>query len=171
MASAEELRQRITANRLKLRGALEAAAGSWESGDDEVWSARTAAEHCIDREVGLAGIAAAAMRGEAPELRFAQTNHPEVRPALSFATAADALAGLDASGAACDEALNGVEAGGAGGAAVAEDAGGRDAACWLAPRRPRAADREDVAHLCGGGGGDLSDRIASDGARQASDMA
>ena len=87
MASAEELRQRITANRLKLRGALEAAAGSWESGDDEGWSARTAAEHCIDREVGLAGIAAAAMRGEAPELRFAQTNHPEVRPALSFATA------------------------------------------------------------------------------------
>jgi DinB superfamily len=108
MASAEELRQAITSNRQKLREALSAARDRWESGDDSGWSPRAIAEHCIGREFGLGGIAAAAMLGEAADRRYTRTNGPGEASEFSFATAAEALSALEGTGAACDEAFQDV---------------------------------------------------------------
>ncbi len=109
MPTAEELRQTITANRAALRATIEAASDRWESGDDDGWSPRRITEHCIDRDIGLGGIAAAAMRGEPAAERFAQTNEPDAPNPCSFATAAEALTALDESGVASDEALRDIE--------------------------------------------------------------
>ncbi len=109
MATAEELRQEITANRRKLRDALGAAGEKWESADDDGWSPRHTAEHCIGREFGLAGIGAAAMRGDAAEWQHARTNHPGEASGFSFATAAEALAALESTAADCDAAFGAVE--------------------------------------------------------------
>ena len=111
MASAEELRQAISSNGEKLSAALSAIGDRWETGDDGGWSPRAIAEHCIGREFDLGGIAAAAMRGEAADRRYARTNEPGEASEFSFATAADALIALEGTGAACDEAFRGIEDG------------------------------------------------------------
>lgn len=105
MPTADELRQTISTNREKLRNTLAAAAATWESGDDDGWTPRAAAEHCIERDAGLAGIIAAALSGEPLAEEHARTNNPEAPVQLSLATAADASAALEASGRAIDAAV------------------------------------------------------------------
>jgi hypothetical protein len=109
MPTAAELRALITANRQKLLAALSEAGETWESADDDGWSPRRAAEHCIERDGGLAGIAAAARRGEPPAEEFARTGDPEATCLLQLATAAEATTALEATGAASDAALAGLE--------------------------------------------------------------
>jgi len=108
MASMNELRDRITSNRQKLSEALAGAGDKWESADDDGWSPRRAAEHCIERDGGLAGIAAAAARGEPPAEEYARTGDPDAACLLSLATAADASTALETTGAASDAALAGI---------------------------------------------------------------
>lgn len=108
MTTARELRGAITSNRQALRDALDAAADRWESGDDGGWSPRLIAEHCVGREFGLAGIATAATQGQPADERYTLTNHSDSAE-FSFGTAADALAALEATGAACDHVFRGVD--------------------------------------------------------------
>ena len=108
MTSADELRSEVTSNRRKLAEALSAAADRWEAGDEGEWSPRMVAEHCIWREFGLAGIASAALAERPADRRFTQTNDSDEGNEFSFATAADALAALEATGAASDHVFHGV---------------------------------------------------------------
>jgi hypothetical protein len=103
MASARQLNDEITTSRQKLRDALQGALSQWETGDDEGWSPRRIAEHCIDRDFGLAGIAAAALRGTPPAERYARTGDPDAACQCSFPTAAEALTALVESAEAGDE--------------------------------------------------------------------
>lgn len=90
MASADECRATIDANRDALRDALMGAGASWdqapsESDDEEQWSARQVAEHVIGAERSFAGMIAAVTNVEAPE-----------RQDHSFATVEEAIAELEA---------------------------------------------------------------------------
>lgn len=105
MPSIDKLRLRIGANRQQLRDALVAAGSKWESADDEGWTPRIAAEHCIDRDFSLAGIAAAAQRGEPPAPEHATESDVNPATKLPLATAAQAIAALERSGAASDAAF------------------------------------------------------------------
>lgn len=112
MASARELNDDITTSRQKLRDALQGALSRWETGDDEGWSPRRIAEHCIDRDFGLAGIAAAALRGTPPAEHYARTGDPAASCQCSFPTAAEALTALVESTEAGDEVFGVVVDGG-----------------------------------------------------------
>lgn len=90
MASADEYRATIDANRDALRNALMGAGASWdqapsESDDEEQWSPRQVAEHVIDSERNFAAMIAAVINAEAPE-----------RQELSLATVEEAIAELEA---------------------------------------------------------------------------
>ncbi len=98
MATADELRQTITTNRQALSEAIDAAAGKWETGDDDNWSPRKVAEHCIPAEISFAGMVAGAMQGKAPEAGEA-----------NFASASDAATALVASAEASDKVLRYIE--------------------------------------------------------------
>lgn len=105
MASVDEMREQISANRQKLHAALASAGEKWESGDDEGWTPRMAAQHCIDRDFSLAGIAAAGRRGEPPAPEHATESDRDPAVTLPLPTAADAVSALERSGAASDAAL------------------------------------------------------------------
>lgn len=105
MPTADDRRQALAEARRKLRQALVAAAGKWETTDDEGWTPRWAAEHCIERDHGLSGIAAAAVREEPAAREFTRTGDPNEATRLSFASSGDAVAALDSSGALIDGAI------------------------------------------------------------------
>ena len=89
MASADELRAMIEANRQALKEAIEAAAAKWEQAPGgEEWTPRHIAEHAIGSERAFAGVVAAAMQGKAPD-----------RQQLELPSSADALAAMDAAAA------------------------------------------------------------------------
>ena len=98
MASADELRNEITANRAALKDAISAASGRWETGDDDNWSPRKIAEHAIGSEAAFAGMVAGVMQGKAPD-----------RAELSLTSAADAGAAVDAAAEVTDKVLRYVE--------------------------------------------------------------
>jgi DinB superfamily len=102
MASADELRQAITANRAKLREAIEVASGNWvlgeEEGDEANWGPRKVAEHAIGSEFFFAGMVAGVMLSKAPE-----------GGEKALETAADALTALDATAEAVDKVIRYVE--------------------------------------------------------------
>lgn len=90
MASADECRATIDANRDALRNALMGAGGSWdqspsESDDEAEWSPRQVAEHAIAAERSFASMVAAVTSAEAPE-----------RQELSLATVEEAIAAFEA---------------------------------------------------------------------------
>ncbi len=90
MATADEYRATIEANRDALRNAMVDAAASWEqppseSDDEEQWSPRQVAEHVIGGERSFAGMIASVANVEAPE-----------RQECTFGTVEEALAVLEA---------------------------------------------------------------------------
>ena len=123
MPTADELRASVAAARTVLRTAIAASADNWETpkgtaDDGEAgWSPRQVAEHVIPSEIMFATGICAACGYDGP------ANPIDGEP--SFATAADALAALDAVAAAADSKVNyvqdeelGKSAGGEGMAAV-----------------------------------------------------
>ena len=107
MATADELRASVAAARTVLRTAITAAADNWETpkgtaDDGEAgWSPRQAAEHVIPSELMFTDAICAACGYDGPENPL--TGEP------SFATAADALAALDAVVAAADSKVDYVQ--------------------------------------------------------------
>lgn len=90
MASADEYRATIDANRDALRDALIGAGASWDqapsdSDDEEQWSPRQVAEHVIGAERSFASMIAAVTSAEAPQ-----------QQELSLATVEEAIAALEA---------------------------------------------------------------------------
>ena len=123
MPTADELRASVAAARTVLRTAIAASADNWETpkgaaADGEAgWSPRQVAEHVIPSEIMFAGGICAACGYDGPA-------NP-IEGEASFATAADALAALDAVTAAAESKVNyvqdeelGKSAGGEGMAAV-----------------------------------------------------
>jgi len=98
MASADELRQAIATNRQTFTDAVRAAADKWTSGDDDGWSPRKIAEHCIARDEELTAMTVGALAGSRVTDSITR----------SFATAADALSALDAGAKASDDAYQNV---------------------------------------------------------------
>lgn len=88
MATADELRTKIEANRQALKEAIEAASAKWEQVAGEEWSPRKIAEHAIGAERAFAGMVARAMQGNPPE-----------RKELALSSSSDALAALDSAAA------------------------------------------------------------------------
>ncbi|MDA0351982.1 MAG: DinB family protein [Chloroflexi bacterium] len=105
MPTADDRHQALTTARLKLREALTAVGDRWEVADDDGWTPRRAAEHCIERDTGLAGIAVAAMRGEPAAEKYTQTGDPNVPARLSLASSAEAVSALDSGGALVDSTI------------------------------------------------------------------
>ena len=107
MPTADELRASVAAARTVLRTAITAAADNWETpkgtvADGEAgWSPRQAAEHVIPSELMFTDAICAACGYDGPENPL--TGEP------SFATAADALAALDAVVAAADSRVDYVQ--------------------------------------------------------------
>ena len=107
MATADELRASVAAARTVLRTAITAAADNWETpkgtaADGEAgWSPRQAAEHVIPSELMFTSAICEACGYDGPENPL--TGEP------SFATAADALAALDAVIAAADSRVDYVQ--------------------------------------------------------------
>ena len=107
MPTADELRASVAAARTVLRTAITAAADNWETpkgtaDDGEAgWSPRQAAEHAIPSEMMFADAICAACGYDGPE------NPLPGEP--SFASAADALAALDAVVAAADSKVDHVQ--------------------------------------------------------------
>lgn len=91
MASADELRQSITASRGQLAAALEEAADRWALGTEEAWGPRRVAEHAIATEAEFAGRVSSAMGSS-----------DSYSAALSLESAEDAIAGLVAAAAFSD---------------------------------------------------------------------
>ena len=104
---ADELRANVAAARTVLRAAIATAADSWETpkgtaADGEAgWSPRQAAEHAIPSELMFTDAICAACGYDGPE------NPLDGEP--SFASAADALAALDAVIAAADSKVDYVQ--------------------------------------------------------------
>ena len=107
MPTADELRASVAAARIVLRTAITAAADNWETpkgtaDDGEAgWSPRQAAEHVIPSELMFTDAICVACGYDGPENPL--TGEP------SFATAADALAALDAVVAAADSKVDYVQ--------------------------------------------------------------
>ena len=106
MPTADELRTSVAAARTVLRTAIAASADNWETPkgaaeDGEAgWSPRQVAEHVIPSELMFANGICAACGYDGPENPLSGT---------SFASAADALAALDAVAAAADSKVNYVQ--------------------------------------------------------------
>ena len=107
MPSADELRVNVAAARTVLRAAITTAADNWDTpkgatDDGEAgWSPRQAAEHAIPSELMFADAICAACGYDGP------ANPLDAEP--SFASAADALAALDAVAAAADSKVSYVQ--------------------------------------------------------------
>ena len=107
MPTADELRASVAAARAVLRTAITASADNWETpkgaADDggPGWSPRQAAEHAVPSEMMFADAICAACGYDGPENPLAD--------APSFASAADALAALDAVVAAADSRVDHVQ--------------------------------------------------------------
>ena len=107
MPTADELRASVAAARAVLRTAITAAADNWETpkgaADDSGpgWSPRQAAEHAVPSEMMFADAICAACGYDGPENPLGD--------APSFASAADALAALDAVVAAADSKVEYVQ--------------------------------------------------------------
>lgn len=104
MATANELRDALAGARAAMRQALDGAADRWEKAPegDEEWSPRKVAEHAIPAEIMFAGAVCAACgyADQAPANPLASGE---------FASAADAVAALDAVSAATDAVLKHVQ--------------------------------------------------------------
>ncbi len=98
MASADDLRTRISSGQVSLRAAIAGARGVWENAPDdgsegeESWSPRQVAEHVIGAEAYFAGAVAGAIEQSGPE-----------RAELSLASTDEALTALDSAVAAADQ--------------------------------------------------------------------
>ena len=107
MPTADELRASVAAARAVLRTAITAAADNWETpkgvaDDGEAgWSPRQAAEHAVPSEMMFADAICAACGYDGPENPLGD--------APSFASAAEALAALDAVTAAADSKVDYVQ--------------------------------------------------------------
>lgn len=107
MPTADELRSGIAGGRAALRLAIQAAEGNWETAkgaaeDGEAgWSPRQTAEHVIPSEMMFANMICAACGYDGPENPLGE--NPQ------FATAAEAVAALDAAVAACDSKIKYVQ--------------------------------------------------------------
>ena len=91
MASADELRAAIAAQRAVLRESIQAAAGKWtESPGGEEWSAKQIAEHAIRSDLYYANIVSKAMLGKPGE--FERSEIPNAEEALERSEAVAAVA-------------------------------------------------------------------------------
>lgn len=98
MASAEELRQQLAANRAEFRQALGAVGGKWEQAPADEWTPRRVAEHAIGAEVMYATRCFEAMQSK-----------PSDWERLPLETPDAAAARLDAAAAVADRAYRYVE--------------------------------------------------------------
>jgi hypothetical protein len=99
MASADELRAAIAAQRAALRESIQAAAGKWtESPGGDAWSAKQIAEHAIGADVYFANIVSKAMLGKPGEFERKE-----------MASSEEALARSEEAAAVADKVLRYVE--------------------------------------------------------------
>lgn len=98
MASAEELRQQLAANRAAFRQVVSVLGGKWEQAPAEEWTPRRIAEHAIGAEVMFATRCFEAMQSKPSDWERLPLETPEA-----------ALARLDQAAAVADRAYRYVE--------------------------------------------------------------